>query len=115
MGGKVFLVLPEFWYLLQRVLLLMQQMVGDAGTPSASKYKGTGVPLGMKNQLSVATMSSLDKDSKGDTRQGGVRGNNEDEDMGDSVIMHSGKNMLRWIGSSPLRMAGGRGPFNHIV
>ena len=70
----------------------------------------------MKNCSSTATMPSSDEGSEGDTGQGGIgRGNNEDEDVGDSVVARdawSGGKMLRLMGSSPLSTDGGRGPFN---
>ena len=61
-------------------------------------------------------MSSLDEGSEGDTGQGGIgRGNDEDEEVGDGVVVRddcSGRNMSRLIGSSPLSTDCGRGPFN---
>ena len=64
-------------------------------------------------------MPSLDEGSEGDTRRGGIeRGNDDDEDVGDSVVSRddcSGKKMSRLIGSSPLRTDCGRGPFNLIA
>ena len=61
-------------------------------------------------------MPSSDKGSEGDTRQGGIgRGNNENEDVGDGVVARDawrGRKMSRFMGSSPLSTARGRGPFN---
>ena len=55
-------------------------------------------------------MPSSDKGSEGDARQGRIgRGNDDNEDVGDSVVapVGTGKYMLRWIGSSPLTTAEG--------
>ena len=56
---------------------------------------------------------------EGDTRRGGTgRGNDDDEEVGDSVVAHdscNGRKMSRLMGSSPLSTAGGRGPFNLIA
>ena len=63
-------------------------------------------------------MPSLDKGPVGDACQGGIRrGNDDDEDVGDGVIAHvgAGRKMLRWMGSSPLTTARGRGLFSLIV
>ena len=63
-------------------------------------------------------MSLLLIEGKGDTRWGGIgRGNNNDEDVGGGVIScgGAGRNMSRWIGSSLLITAGGRGPFSRIA
>ena len=64
-------------------------------------------------------MPSSDEGSEGDMRQGGIgRGKDEDKDVGDGVVSRdawSGRKMSRFMGSSPLSTAGGRGPFNLIV
>ena len=63
-------------------------------------------------------MPSSDKSSEGDARQGGIRrGNDDDEDVGDGVVARvgAGRYMLRWISSSLLTTAGGRGPFSLIA
>ena len=64
-------------------------------------------------------MPSSDEGSEGDMGRGGIgRGNDEDEDVGDSVVSHddcSGRNMSRLMGSSPLSTDCGRGPFNLMV
>ena len=61
-------------------------------------------------------MPSSDEGSEGDMRQGGIgRGNDDDEDVGDGVVLHddcSGKKISRLMGSSPLSTDCGRGPFN---
>ena len=73
----------------------------------------------MKNCSLTATMPSLDEGSEGDTRQGGIgRGNEDDEDVGDSVVARddcSGRNISRLIGSSPLRTDWGRGLLSLIA
>ena len=67
----------------------------------------------------MATMPSVDEGSEGDTGWGGIgRGNDEDEDVGDGVVVRdscNGRKMSRLMGSSPLSTAGGRGPFNLIA
>ena len=61
-------------------------------------------------------MPSLDEGSEGDSGWGGIgRGNDEDEDVGDGVVARdscNGRKISRLIGSSPLSMDCGRGPFN---
>ena len=56
--------------------------VGDGGVTSCSKLEGAGVPSGVKNCSSVATMPSSDERLKGDGRgQGGIGiGDDEDKD-----------------------------------
>ena len=67
----------------------------------------------------MATMPPSDEGSEGDTGRGGIgRGNDEDEDVGDGVVSRddcNGRKMSRFMGSSPLSTAGGRGPFNLIA
>ena len=64
-------------------------------------------------------MPSLDEGSEGDTGRGGIgRGNDDDEDVGDGVVTRdacSGRKISRFMGSSLLSTAGGRGPFNWIA
>ena len=63
-------------------------------------------------------ISSLFIEGEGDARWGGIgRGNDDDEDVGDGVVTcdGAGRNMSRWIGSSLVITAGGRGPFSQIV
>ena len=64
-------------------------------------------------------MPSSDEGSEGDTRRGGIgRGNDEDEDVGDSVVSHddcSDRKISRLMGSSPLSTDCGRGPFSLIA
>ena len=71
------------------------------------------------NCSSMATMPSSDEGSEGDMGRGGIgRGNDDDEDMGDSVVARdscNGRKMSRLMGSSLLSTAGGRGPFNLIA
>ena len=90
--------------------------MGDGGATSGSKYEGAGDLVGVKNCSSTAAMPSSDEGSEGDTRRGGTRrGNDEDEDVGDGVVARdscNGRNMSRLMGSSPLSTVGGRGPFN---
>ena len=90
--------------------------VGDGGATSGSKCEGAGDPSGVKNCSSTAAMPCSDEGSEGDTRRGGiVRGNEEDEDVGDGVVSRddcSGRKMSRLMGSSPLSTDCGRGPFN---
>ena len=90
--------------------------VGDGGATPGLKCEGAGDPSGVKNCSSTATMLSSDEGSEGDTRRGGIgRGNDEDEDVGDSVVARddcSGRKISRLIGSSPLSTDCGRGPFN---
>ena len=90
-------------------------MVGDAGITSALKYDSAGEPDGVKNLLSVAMISLLFIEREGDTRQGGIGSrNNDDEEVGEGVVMHdgAGRNMSRWMGSSPLSTAGQSGPLS---
>ena len=51
-------------------------------------------------------MPALDEGSEGDMGRGGIgRGNDEDEDVGDSVVSRddcSGRKISRLMGSSPL-------------
>ena len=67
----------------------------------------------------MATMPSSDEGSEGDMRQGRIRrGNDDDEDVGDSVVLRddcSGRKISRLMGSSPLSTDGGRGLFNLIA
>ena len=88
--------------------------VGDGEATSGSKYEGAGDPSGVKKCLSTAIMPS--SGLEGDTRRGGTgRGNDDDEEVGDSVVARddcSGRNISRLIGSSPLSTDCGRGPFN---
>ena len=90
--------------------------MGDGEATSGSKYEGAGDPSGVKNCSSTATVPPLDEGSEGDNGRGGIgRGNDEDEDVGDGVVSRdawSGRKMSRFMGSSPLSTAGGRGPFN---
>ena len=90
--------------------------VGDGGATSGSKYEGAGDPSGVKNCSLTATMPSSDEGSEGDTGRGGIgRGNDEDEDVGDGVVLRddcSGRKISRLMGSSPLSTDCGRGPFN---
>ena len=64
-------------------------------------------------------MPSSDEGSEGDTRRGGIgRGNDEDEDVGDGVVVRddcSGRKISRLISSSPLSTDCGRGPFSLIA
>ena len=93
--------------------------MGDSRATSGLKYKGAGDPSGVKNCWSMATMPSSDEGSEGDMRQGGTgRGNDEDEDVGDSVVARddcSCRKISRLMGSSPLSTDCGRGPFNLIA
>ena len=61
-------------------------------------------------------MPSSDEGSEGDMRRGRTgRGNDEDEDVGDSVVSRddcSGRKISRLMGSSPLSTDCGMGPFN---
>ena len=90
--------------------------MGDSEATSSSKWKGAGDPSGVKNCSSMATMPSLDEGSEGDTGRGGIgRGNEDDEDVGDGVVVRddcSGRKMLRLMGSSPLSTDCGRGLIN---
>ena len=92
-------------------------IVGEEGAMSALKYEGAGDPGGVKNLLSCTIISSLLKEGEGDVRWGGIsRGNDDNKEVGDSVVVcGTGRNMLRWIGSSLLITAGGRGPFSRIA
>jgi len=88
-------------------------VVGEGGNALLS-----GVCGGVKNWSLMATMLSLNEDPEGDARQGGIRrGNDEDKDVGNGVVTcdGAGRNMSRWIGSSLVITAGGRGPFSQIV
>ena len=93
--------------------------MGDGGATSGSKYEGAGDPSGVKNCSSTAIVPSLDEGSEGDSGRGGIgRGNDEDEDVGDSVVARdscNGRKMSRLMGSSLLSTAGGRGLFNLIA
>ena len=93
--------------------------VGDGGAISGSKYEGAGDPSGVKNCSSIAAMLSSDEGSEGDMRRGKTgRGNDEDEDVGDGLVARdscNGRNMSRFMGSSPLSTVGDRGPFNLIA
>ena len=64
-------------------------------------------------------MPSLNEGSEGDTRRGGIRrGNEDDEDVRDGVVARddcSGRKISRLMGSSPLSTDWGRGPFSLIA
>ena len=62
-------------------------------------------------------ISSLFIEGEGDARRGGIgRGNDDDKDVGECVVARGAdRNICRWIGSSPLSTAGGRGPVREIA
>ena len=97
--------------------------VGDGGMTSGSKYEGAGDPCGVKNCSLMAMISSLLIEGEGDTWRGGIsRGNEDDEEVGDGVVMRDGtigggvsacwafRKMCKCMGSSPVNTAGGSGP-----